>query len=294
MVLSPALTVRSARGPYYDSDALAYCRASGATDRRAISDFVRGVKGLGLWDKCVCWPLRSAQNAGAANSDTVYSLGGLGTFNGTRVNGPTWEADGMQFATDATTNRNRMIDVPWSTVGGYDIRANSTVITVSNFGEVTGAGDNYDQHLFGSRKTANGGYGSINTRNGNVAGWCALLGPTSIGITNYATITGQTLPALWRMWSTQRENNAASNSNTNGNKLIRDTTLVASGSNAAQGAYAEIPNASETLVIGNPRGNTSYAPIGKISFVAVISDWTASVSAIRSLYVSTLGQGVLT
>jgi len=41
----------------------------------------------------VCWPLRSSQNAGTG--DTVYSLGGLGTFNGTRVNGPAWTADGL-------------------------------------------------------------------------------------------------------------------------------------------------------------------------------------------------------
>ena len=43
----------------------------------------------------VCWPLRSTQNAGIG--DTVYSLGGLGTFNGTRVNGPTWGVDGVNF-----------------------------------------------------------------------------------------------------------------------------------------------------------------------------------------------------
>jgi hypothetical protein len=95
MLLVPALNVRSARGPAYDSDALAYCRASGATDRKAISDFVRGVKNLGLWNNMVCWPLRSTQNAGTGT--TAYSLGGLGTFNGTLVNGPTWGANGITF-----------------------------------------------------------------------------------------------------------------------------------------------------------------------------------------------------
>jgi hypothetical protein len=44
----------------------------------------------------VCWPLRSAQNAGTGS--TAYSLGGLGTYNGTLVNGPTWGADGLSFA----------------------------------------------------------------------------------------------------------------------------------------------------------------------------------------------------
>lgn len=95
MVLSPALNIRSARGPIYDADALAFCRASGATARKAISDFVKGVKALGLWNSMVCWPLRSSQNAGTGT--TAYSLGGLGTFNGTLVNGPTWGSDGVAF-----------------------------------------------------------------------------------------------------------------------------------------------------------------------------------------------------
>lgn len=78
-----------------DADAAAYIARSGATDRAAINAFVRGVKALGLWESMVCWPLRSSQNAGTG--DTVYSLGGLGTFNGTRVNGPAWTADGLDF-----------------------------------------------------------------------------------------------------------------------------------------------------------------------------------------------------
>ena len=84
-----------------DADAAAYIARSGATDRTAINAFVRGVKALGLWNNMVCWPLRSSQNAGTG--DTVYSLGGLGTFNGTRVNGPAWGANGL--TTDATDER---------------------------------------------------------------------------------------------------------------------------------------------------------------------------------------------
>jgi len=78
-----------------DADAAAFIAASGATDRWNIQQFVKGVKGLGLWDDMVCWPLRSAQNAGAGT--VAYSLGGLGTFNGTLVNGPTWGVDGVTF-----------------------------------------------------------------------------------------------------------------------------------------------------------------------------------------------------
>jgi hypothetical protein len=78
-----------------DSDAAAYCARSGAADRIAINAFVRGVKALGLWNSMVCWPLRSTQNAGTGT--TAFSLGGLGTFNGTLVNGPTWGDNGIAF-----------------------------------------------------------------------------------------------------------------------------------------------------------------------------------------------------
>lgn len=89
-----------ARTLVMDSDAAAYCARSGATDRAAINAFVRGVKSLGLWNSMVCWPLRSTQNAGTGT--TAYSLGGLGTYNGTLTNGPTWGSDGVNFADNTT------------------------------------------------------------------------------------------------------------------------------------------------------------------------------------------------
>ena len=78
-----------------DPDAAAYIALSGATDVSGIDAFVKGIKALGLWNSMVCWPLRSSQNVGTGT--TVYSLGGLGAFNGTLVNGPPWSADGIDF-----------------------------------------------------------------------------------------------------------------------------------------------------------------------------------------------------
>lgn len=81
-----------------DRDAIAFCNKAGITNSSyvsAIESFVKGIKNLGLWNSMVCWPLRSTQNAGTGT--TVYSLGGLGTFNGTLVNGPTWGVDGIDF-----------------------------------------------------------------------------------------------------------------------------------------------------------------------------------------------------
>jgi hypothetical protein len=80
----------------FDADAAAYFITAGVTDATAkqqISDFVVGIKALGFYNNMVCWPLRSAQNAGTGT--TAYSLGGLGTYNGTLTNGPTWTADGV-------------------------------------------------------------------------------------------------------------------------------------------------------------------------------------------------------
>jgi hypothetical protein len=94
MILAPTLSLNTpARG--YDADATAFAAASGATDVAALSAFVKGVKELGLWNSMVCWPLRSSQNAGTGT--TAYSLGGLGTFNGTLTNGPVWDSAGLDF-----------------------------------------------------------------------------------------------------------------------------------------------------------------------------------------------------
>ena len=82
-----------------DSNARSFAQASGATDRAALNFFVKGIKRLGLWSSMVCWPLRSAQNAGTGS--TAYSLGGLGTYNGTLVNGPTWGANGITITSTA-------------------------------------------------------------------------------------------------------------------------------------------------------------------------------------------------
>ena len=78
-----------------DADAQSFVTTSGATDIEGIDQFVKGVKNLGLYNSMVCWPLRSTQNAGTGT--TAYSLGGLGTFNGTLVNGPAWANDGIDF-----------------------------------------------------------------------------------------------------------------------------------------------------------------------------------------------------
>ena len=94
LLLSP----NNSKAAVYDKDAVSYFSRAGVTDATAksqINAFVKGVKNLGLYNSMVCWPLRSSQNAGTGT--TAYSLGGLGTYNGTLTNGPTWGADGITF-----------------------------------------------------------------------------------------------------------------------------------------------------------------------------------------------------
>jgi hypothetical protein len=98
--------------PSYDTDASAFFNTAGVskTDaKQQISRFVTGIKDLGLWSSMVCWPLRSSQNAGTGT--TAYSLGGLGTFNGTLVNGPTWGEDGVNFIRANNTHITTPLDV---------------------------------------------------------------------------------------------------------------------------------------------------------------------------------------
>jgi hypothetical protein len=117
----------------FDPDARAFVQTSGATDRAALNFFVKGIKRLGLWDDMVCWPLRSAQNAGTGS--TAYSLGGLGTYNGTLVNGPTWGADGIAFTTSSQEITRAGFDTPPSpmTFGAVSDKSNTAAVMRSRF-----------------------------------------------------------------------------------------------------------------------------------------------------------------
>jgi hypothetical protein len=104
--------------PSYDTDASAFFNTAGVskTDaKQQISRFVTGIKDLGLWSSMVCWPLRSSQNAGTGT--TAYSLGGLGTYNGTLTGGPTWGDDGITF----TSGSSQRINVPNITISQTDL-----------------------------------------------------------------------------------------------------------------------------------------------------------------------------
>jgi hypothetical protein len=105
-------------------------------DVKDIDDFVSGIKDFGLWDNMVCWPLRSIHNIGTGNR--VNSLGGLGTFNGTMINGPTWGTDGVTFPSgiqsSISTSLSGWPSSPNAVFASYKTDANSTAQIDFNLG----------------------------------------------------------------------------------------------------------------------------------------------------------------
>jgi hypothetical protein len=80
-------------------------RELASSDIADLDNFIKGTKQLGIWQNMVCWPLRSQHNLGSGS--TVLSLGGLGNFNGTMVNSPSWGSNGLTFS--ATNQMNASV-----------------------------------------------------------------------------------------------------------------------------------------------------------------------------------------
>jgi hypothetical protein len=243
---------------------LAYVQASGATDIDNINAFVVGVKALGLYSSMVCWPLRSSQNAGTGS--TAYSLGGLGTYNGTLVNGPTWGADGVEFAS-ASAQR---IDISTSLVFS-PTAVPFNAMSVQNASSISGTHSN----IFGR--------GKINTVLADIS-W-AIRATTTTFQPQISDGTAQTIY------------------NVSGNALnafkmfqmFSESDLVRANINA--GAFttgaARTPNqdATHTLRIGATISTARFFD-GKIPFALFGNSSNANSSALYELYKQTLGQGL--
>lgn len=248
----------------FDADARAFINTSGATARAEINHFVKGIKKLNLYSSMVCWPLRSSQNAGTGS--TAYSLGGLGTYNGTLVNGPTWGADGVEFAS-ASAQR---IDISTSLVFS-PTAVPFNAMSVQNASSISGAHSN----IFGR--------GKINDALGDIS-W-ALRATTTNFQPQISDGTAQTIY------------------NISGNDLnvfkafqmFSESDLVRANINA--GAFttgaARTPNqdATHTLRIGAIISNTRFFD-GKIPFALFGNSSNANSSALYELYKQTLGQGL--
>jgi hypothetical protein len=250
-----------------DPDAADFCSRSGASDRAAVSAFVRGVKDLGLWESMVCWPLRSTQNTGTGT--TAYSLGGLGTFNGSLINGPTWGSSGISFT---ATNRNiQLPDEPslYNARSGMvamqttDTGLNRQLIEFQNGIDATGW---YFLFRFqGIPEPSSAGFRLAMTRNG-----------TSSGNDN----AGRTINLVDFQTGAFTMNDSADN-------VFRNGSLEAGGARTGLSAINPAGARAIRLLFGN-----STAMTGAFAMTSTATWTNSQVTALHNLYKQTLGTGL--
>jgi hypothetical protein len=244
----------------FDQDTLAYSKRvfEGAgrqillRDLRDIDLFVRGVKKLNLWDKMVCWPMRWPHNA--ARGLTVYSLGGLGVYNGTLVNSPIWTDNGLLISPSSIRY--------YGTTTLKNIPTNKTIFCISNRPTNATAGSPC-------------GFGSSGT---NGSAYFIKTGNTSISTdiwydgVSYSINTQNRFASLF---SSHNENTVTQSADKNAPTHTSKTVI--SGTSA-------------TFVIGAVLAGEYQT--GIISIAGFLSIYIADCRPIHDLYKNTIGKGL--
>jgi hypothetical protein len=203
----------------------------------------------------VCWPLRSSQNAGTGT--TAYSLGGLGTFNGTLVSGPTWGAGGISF--DGSNDHiSTSFNPAFNNVCVY-AAANTTNRLARRMiyaQKIDGTGQGFD--LFNE------------------------------GITSPGPITSEVYDGFFK--------NSSAGVATDGQfasvGLFWDKSNITAFRDGSSGSSTST-NSATTLTARIGINHSGARPfLGLIAAVVVIHDKGNVFSSVRSLYKSTLGQGL--
>ena len=229
--------------------------SSETKDKRSVFKFVEGILDLGLWDSMICWPLRTSQNAGVSN--IAYSLGGLGVYNGTLSNGPTWGADGVTF------NSNNSATIQTSL---FRTSTPMTLTMVANFAGKNGGG--VDDFPNGFIFPTSGGV----ALGGNVTG-------TSFGVNKLYVFDGFTVPI------------------TIGNYFFQSATITSTAvenwlNGLTNNGSLSVPSwTNSSLTFGGAGGQYFN---GNISFGMFTDDLLSSSTKeeVFNLYKSTLGQGL--
>jgi hypothetical protein len=253
----------------FDNDARTFINTSGATDRAAINHFVKGIKRLGLWSDMVCWPLRSAQNAGTGS--TAYSLGGLGAYNGTLVNGPTWGADGVSFTA-----------------------ANSHRITTNLVAQVGASGGVY---------TANGGADRIVWSSRPDGAWThgtALLARENSDTQALVDIGGDadariraTRTAVLGQWVFLQATHTIAGTNVAANTTLRTNKNARGAGSYVVGSNENMGTSTTALCIGgNPSASQLIDGTMSLVYIATAIYSAAQQEQLYDLYRATLGQGL--
>ena len=242
-----------------DADAQSFITTSGATDVEGIDQFVKGIKNLNLWNSMVCWPLRSSQNAGTGT--TAYSLGGLGTFNGTLVNGPTWGADGVAI--------NGSKEITTSGLTHNSSTTNSTIVAVVS-PTTTAAGAYIIAQAYGAtggvrlrQDTANYGLSHL-LSNGTQSGVLSISSSASNNVRAFLAASFATTPEQF---------------------------IVANGTQSSTATGSLFNGTTDIFKIGLAAANFN----GTVSFVlhSIGSAYSFSqTQSLRDLYKTTLGAGL--
>ena len=237
------------------------CAITAALPRQQIRDFAQGINQLGLWNSMVCWPLRSSQNAATGN--TMFSLGGLGAFDGTMVNSPTRGADGIDtVATNAY-------------IGSIGLTINLATDTYSIF-SVSKRTVTTDYHYIWIRGTAASG---PSFRSGPSNEPYRYYGDNAG--TSFATITSGGPSTATHALLISKSGTSSINTSFNGGTFV--ATSISGLSNTGS---------SGTLDMGN---NASWVATATRSFEAIFNGSTVSQdqsTALYTLYKSTLGSGL--
>ena len=236
--------------------------ATDIKDKESVFKFVEGIFDLGLWDNMICWPLRSSQNAGVGN--TVYSLGGLGTYNGTLVNGPTWGVDGMLLSSTSkiTTSLAGWGAAPQSMFGV--IKTNSD----SNSGDINFAGsDDFNSRSFSvGAPLGSKSRGLWTVRNGVTT--CNYIGDSEIPLNSFCGFS------------------VSQNSTNLANFFINDQLISSSSLLPWDGG---ISGGNMNLIQALSISATVYVPL---VVLFPNTSLTGNHSNVYSLYKQTLGQGL--
>ena len=257
--------------PPTDSDAAAFIAATGATDTANLNAFVLGIKGMGLWATSVCWPMRSTQNYGSGT--TLKSLGGLGSFDGTLTNGPTWGADGITF--DGTNDYVALTNP-----------AQSTALASFSLFSVFDSDQSASKLVFGAFN------GSTTQIGPSIwAGGTPLSGTDTTRLLGYCSLDGT-------------NTNESHGSVTAGNTGVFQTAFFAADSSemliyadatagAVSGTRATYWNNESVWAMGRRGNGTAYFTGPQaFNFFTTTKLTSAQHTALRNLYKATLGAGL--
>ena len=225
-----------------------------------INNFVIGIKQLGLWSSMVCWPLRSSQNA--SSTQTAYSLGGLGSYNGSLVNNPNWQSNGLVL-----NGTNQYVNTSLNQSGTYS----ATTCAVVN--EISSATNQWLISIGAANGSPNFGLNAIFLNYPNSAQMSGSM------FTSPSTGTNVT-PNTFNMASFSTYGNGTINQ-----LLYLGSSLV--GSVPVSGNYI-VGNGN--MAIGTLNISPSSYTAGLIPFAAYFS--VPFNTSIYALYKSTLGVGL--